>query len=92
MGKSVKADIIEFDEYRRAVCLIWLDGRNINLEMVKEGHAEAFVEYLKLPYREFLAAEREAQATKRGIWALPDYERPRAFRKRQRALRQPGGG
>jgi len=83
MGKSVKVDIIEFDKYRRAVCIIWLGDRNINLEMVREGQAEAFVEYLKPPYRkDFLEAENEAKTAKRGIWSLSDYERPRDFRKR----------
>jgi endonuclease YncB( thermonuclease family) len=63
--------------------MVWLQDKNINLEMVREGHAEAFVEYLKPPYRkEFLEAENEAKTAKRGIWSLPDYERPRAFRKR----------
>jgi len=51
--------------------------------MVREGFAEAFVEYLKPPYRiQFLDVEQEAKSAKRGIWALPHYERPRTFRKR----------
>lgn len=83
MGKQVRLDILDIDKYRRMVCMIWLDDRNINLEMIREGHAEAFVEYLKPPYREeFLQAEQEARSAKKGIWALPGYERPRAFRKR----------
>lgn len=83
LGKFVKVDIIEFDKYKRSVCMVWLDDRNINLEMVREGFAEAFIEYLKESYKaEFLKAEREARAAKRGIWSLPDYERPRDFRKR----------
>ena len=85
-GREVKLDIIDIDKYRRMVCIIWLDGRNINLDMLREGHAEAFIEYLKQPYREkFLEAEREAKSAKRGIWALPGYERPRDFRKRLKA-------
>jgi len=32
MGKQVKVDIIAFDRYRRAVCMVWLDDRNINIE------------------------------------------------------------
>ena len=83
MGKNVKLDILDIDKYRRMVCMIYLDERNINLEMVREGHAEAFLEYLKPPYREeFLQAEREARSAKKGIWSLPEYERPREFRKR----------
>jgi endonuclease YncB( thermonuclease family) len=81
--KQVKLEILDIDKYRRMVGMIWLDDRNINLEMVNEGFAEAFIEYLKRPYRsEFLEAEREAKSTRRGIWSLPYYERPRDFRKR----------
>ncbi len=87
MGKKVKVEIIEFDKYRRSVCMVWLIDRNINLEMVREGHAEAFIEYLKPPYRtQFLKVEQQAKSDKKGIWALSDYERPRAFRKRLKVM------
>ena len=83
MGKKIKLDILDIDKYRRMVGMVYLDGRNINLEMVKEGCAEAFIEYLKEPYKkEFLGAEKEARLVKKGIWSLPGYERPREFRKR----------
>ena len=83
MGQKVKVDILDIDKYRRMVGMIYLDDRNINLEMIREGYAEGFIEYLKEPYKsEFLKVEREAQAAKKGIWSLPAYERPREFRKR----------
>ena len=83
MGKQVKVDIIDIDKYRRMVAMIWLNDRNINLEMAREGYAEAFIEYLKEPYKsEFLRAEQEAKSAKKGIWSLAEYERPRDFRKR----------
>ena len=83
MGKHVRLDIIDIDKYKRIVGMVWLDESNINLEMVSEGYAEAFVEYLKPPYQsEFIEAEREARSAKKGIWSLPEYERPRDFRKR----------
>ena len=83
MEKQVRLDIIEIDRYKRMVGMIWIGDRNINLEMVREGYAEAYTEFLKKPYRtEFLSAEREARSAKRGIWGLPDYERPRDFKKR----------
>ena len=63
--------------------MVWLNERNINIEMIKEGFAEAFIKYLKEPYKsEFLKVEKEALAAKRGTWALPEYVRPRDFRKR----------
>lgn len=65
------------------VCMVWIEDRNINLEMVREGYAEAYVEYLKEPYRlEFIKAEMEAKSAMRGVWSLPDYERPKDFKKR----------
>ena len=83
MGKQVRLDILDIDKYRRMVGMIWLDDRNINLEMISEGYAEAFIEYLKEPYRsKFIEAEQEASSAKKGIWSLPEYERPRDFRKR----------
>jgi endonuclease YncB( thermonuclease family) len=83
MGKQVRMDIIDIDRYKRMVGMIWIGNRNINLEMVKEGYAEAYLEYLKEPYREqFIRAEKEARSARRGIWSLPGYERPNDFRKR----------
>jgi micrococcal nuclease len=65
------------------VGVILIGNRNINLEMVKEGYAEAYLEYLKEPYRaQFIRAEKEARSTRRGIWSLSGYERPSDFRKR----------
>ena len=83
MGKQVRLEILDIDKYRRMVCMVWLDDRNINLEMVREGYAEAFIEYLKPPCRvEFMKAEQEARAGGKNIWSLPEHERPREFRKR----------
>ena len=83
MGKQVRLDIIDIDRNKRMVGVIWIGNRNINLEMVKEGYAEAYLEYLKEPYREqFIRAEKEARSARRGIWSLPEYERPNDFRKR----------
>ena len=83
MGKQVKLEILDIDKYRRMVGMVWLDDRNINLEMVREGYAEAFVEYLKPPNKtEFLKAEQEARAGGKNIWSLPEHERPREYRKR----------
>jgi len=83
--KNVRVDIIDIDRHCRMVSMIWLDNRNINLEMVREGYAEAYREYLKDPYRsQFLDAERKAKAERKGIWGLGNYERPSQFRKRLR--------
>jgi len=84
-GKRVRVDIIDIDRYRRMVSMIWLEKRNINLEMVREGYAEAYRKYLKEPYySKFINAEQEARSKRKGIWGLSDYERPSEFRERLR--------
>lgn len=81
--KRARLDILDIDRYKRMVGMIWIGNRNINLEMVREGYAEAYTEFLKEPYRgQFIQAEKEARSTRRGIWSLPDYEKPEDFRKR----------
>jgi micrococcal nuclease len=86
LNKNVKIDLLDVDRHRRIVAMLWMGNRNINLEMVKEGYAEAYREYLKDPYRQsFVEAEKEARAARKGIWALAAYERPSAFKARVRA-------
>ena len=83
MGKPVTLDIIDIDRYKRMVGVVRIGNRNINLEMAREGFAEAYIEYLREPYRaQFIQAEKEARSTRRGIWSLSGYERPKDFRKR----------
>jgi micrococcal nuclease len=87
LNKTVRLDILDIDRYRRMVAIVWLGNKNANLEMIKAGMAEAYVEYLKdQPYKiQFIQAEKDAKDKKLGIWSLGDrYERPSDFRKRMR--------
>jgi endonuclease YncB( thermonuclease family) len=67
---------------------VCLDGKNINLEMVRAGLAEV---YRGEPPKDlnldpFFKAERQSRAEKKGIWIQGDgYVSPRTWRKRQRA-------
>jgi len=82
-GKNVVLQIMDVDRYNRLVGLIWIDDRCVNLEMVREGHAEAMPGFLKPPYRQvFVENQRAAQADGLGIWSLPRYESPSVFRRR----------
>ena len=83
MGKQIRLDIIDIDQYKRMVGMIWIGNRNINLEMIQEGYAEVYYIYLKEPYkRQFLQAQREAKSAKIGIWSLRIYERPSDFQEK----------
>lgn len=46
MGQDVRLEVLDIDKYRRLVALVWRSRRNINLEMVSEGHAWAYRKYL----------------------------------------------
>ena len=82
--KAVQVEIRDIDRYRRMVAILWLAERNVNHEMIAAGMAEAYLEYLKQPYRSpFIQAEQEAKAQRKGIWSQGDrYERPSQFRRR----------
>jgi micrococcal nuclease len=58
------------DQYNRTLAYVYLrDGRLVNLEIIKAGYAETYrrFEYRKKP--DFFAAERDAKAARRGMWA-----------------------
>jgi micrococcal nuclease len=81
-GKKVKVDIIDIDRYKRMVGIVSLGNRNINIDMVKEGWAWAYKEYLDRPYAsEYLDAENEARAKRLGLWQQRNPTPPWEFRK-----------
>ena len=58
------------DQYNRTLAYVVLpDGRTANEAIIRAGFAEAYrrFEFVKKP--QFQAAEREAKAAKRGMWA-----------------------
>ncbi len=72
LNKIVSVRAYGTDMEDRVVAELYLDGRNINLEMIRAGFAEVYSErlhkYLDLePYRR---AEEEARKAGRGMWAL----------------------
>ena len=67
------------------VGIVYLNSRNINLEMVQEGLAWAYREYLQRPYAsEYLDAEKEARAKRLGLWQQFNPQPPWEFRKLMR--------
>src|SRR5690606_15497789 len=45
-NRSIELEIVEQDQYERQVAVVLVDGRNINKELVQEGHAWAYRHYL----------------------------------------------
>jgi endonuclease YncB( thermonuclease family) len=76
LNKTVDIKGYGLDGYSRILGVIYLEGKNINLEVVKEGLAEA---YRGKP------PEREARAAKMGMWSLGNkYISPKDWRRMQR--------
>jgi endonuclease YncB( thermonuclease family) len=85
MGRQVAAEIVDTDQYHRAVAVIRYGGRDINREMVLEGMAWAYRQYLQDPYAsEYIHAEDGARARHRGLWRdrnpLPPWEYRQALK------------
>jgi micrococcal nuclease len=83
-GKIVRVDVIDIDRSKQEVGRMYLGGRFINMELVRDGFAWRFVRF-DLP-GEFKAAEADARAHKRGLWSDPHPLPPWQFR-RQNANR-----
>lgn len=70
-GKSVLARCFEKDKYGRFVCELFVDGKSVNDEMVKQGYAWANVaargRYLR--NKDLVRYEAEARSKKLGLWA-----------------------
>jgi len=81
-GEVVSVQEVDWDRYGRLVGKVWLDGRDVNRELVAEGHAWVCRTYLRDPT--LLDDEDSARAAGRGLWALPDAERTPPWEWRRR--------
>lgn len=86
LRKEVAITIQDRNQYKRVVGIIRIGNRNINEEMVREGWAWAYREYLRGPYvSEFINAEREARERKLGLWQQSNPQPPWEFRRGTRS-------
>jgi endonuclease YncB( thermonuclease family) len=84
-GESVRVEVTDIDRYGREVGRIYLGDRFINLEQVHDGYAWRYTTYDR--HHEFDAAEAEARAHRRGLWAAPHPTPPWEFRHAQHSER-----
>jgi endonuclease YncB( thermonuclease family) len=85
MGRRVTAEIIDIDQYKRAVAVIRYSGRDINREMIEEGSAWAYRQYLRGNYEpQYIGSENRARSRRTGLWREPDPKPPWEFRRKQK--------
>ena len=70
----------DIDDYGRIVATIFLDERNINLEMVAQGHAWWY-EFFAPDNRELELANDQAKNLKLGLWKSPNPVDPYEWRR-----------
>ena len=84
LNKTVEIKEHGQDRYGRVLGVVLLDGKNVNLEMVKAGYAEVYrgapaAGFDSAPYWK---AEEEARTAKKGMWTQGmKYVSPREWRK-----------
>lgn len=97
LHQQVKVEIMRTIVFKNspkqtALAIIYLDGRNINLEMVSEGWAWT---YKKLVDRgdihEYMAAEKVARLKKNGLWLQENPQPPWEFNPKVRIKSKHGG-
>jgi micrococcal nuclease len=78
-------NVMDVDRYKRLVGVVRIGNRNINREMVTEGYAWAYKQYLSTPYKsEFIEAEELARSKRLGLWKDDNPQPPWEFRRLQR--------
>jgi len=84
-GKRVRVDVMATDRKNNAISVVWLSGRNINMEMVAEGWGWPDRRYLDPAHEPaYVQAENKARSGKLGLWQQSNPQPPWEFRKMQK--------
>lgn len=82
LRKHVKVEIMEIGQYKLLVSIIRLDERNINQEMLAEGFAWAYPQFLSRDVAPaYIQAEAQAKSKKLGLWQQSSPQSPWEFRR-----------
>lgn len=83
--KQATIEVVGLDVYKRTLGVVWVENHNICSELLTRGLAEIYDSRIKKQWKkEFTDAELQGRTAKVGIWNLPNYERPKDFRKRMK--------
>jgi len=86
LGKLVTLEVVDVDRHRRIVGILRSGPQNINRQMVQEGWAWAYRQYLKGPHAsEFISTENEARFRRLGLWEQHNPQPPWEFRREIKA-------
>ena len=80
-GRTVRLEPNTVDDYGRLVATVWLGEKDINRELVAQGHAWVFRRYLE--DRTLLSVEASAKAAGLGLWSTENPIPPWEWRRRR---------
>ena len=80
-GRKVRVAGEGHDMYGRVLGVVWLDGEDVNLKMVREGMAWV---YRHSANAQYIAAQSSARAARRGLWRAEAPTEPYEWRKHQK--------
>ncbi len=72
-NQQARVVVQDTDRYGRTVGRVYVGDTDVNAELVKQGAAWAYRQYLK--DQSLLALEQQAKSAKRGLWGLPEAQR-----------------
>ena len=81
---GLPVQFVDTDRYGRIVGRIWLGERDINRELVAEGHAWVYKKYLS--DQSLLDDVSKAREEKLGLWIVENPIPPREWRRGERAI------
>jgi endonuclease YncB( thermonuclease family) len=81
-GKNVRVDVETVDQYGRNVGTVFVNGVNVNREMVKNGYAWVYRQYAH--DNTLIDLEKSARARRIGLWMLDNPIYPPDFRKKNK--------
>lgn len=82
LGKSANVRVKDTDRYGRLVATVFINDKNVNRAMVRDGHAWVYRKYLRdLGLPDLEAAARE---DRKGLWANVDAIEPSRWRRGER--------
>jgi micrococcal nuclease len=91
-GTPVNIRTVDKDKYGRTVAEVFSQGRSINLQMVREGHAVVYRQYLNgcaTTKNQYLVSESQAKSKKLGFWNQAKPVMPWDFRHGKKPANQP---
>ena len=87
-GSTIQFREADTDRYGRMVAEVYAGGQNMNLQMVREGHAVVYQQFLRsCPETDdaLLAAEAQARQQRLNFWSQPNPVMPWDFRRSNRS-------